>query len=44
MKLEDLQPNIAVRSILREALVTVVNVQWYGDSALEMLDLLAGAR
>src|ERR1700752_5217711 len=36
MKLEDLQPNIAVRGILPEALVTVVNVQWYGDSALEL--------
>ena len=36
MRLEDLQPNIAVRGILPEALVTVVNVQWYGDSALEL--------
>ena len=36
MKLEDLQPNIAVRGILPEVLVTVVNVQWYGDSALEL--------
>src|SRR5499426_150549 len=36
MKLEDLRPNIAVRGILPEALVTVVNVQWYGDSALEL--------
>src|SRR5215813_11301607 len=36
MKLEDLQPNIAVRGILPEALVTVVNVQWYGDNALEL--------
>jgi hypothetical protein len=36
MKLEDLQPNIAVRGILPKALVTVVNVQWYGDNALEL--------
>jgi superfamily II DNA or RNA helicase len=36
MKLEDLQPNVAVRGILPEALVTVVNVQWYGDNALEL--------
>jgi hypothetical protein len=36
MRLEDLQPNIAVRGILPEALVTIVNVQWYGDNALEL--------
>lgn len=36
MKLEDLQPNIAVRGILPEALITVVSVQWYGDNALEL--------
>ena len=35
MKLEDLQPKRALRGILPEALVTVVNVQWYGDNALE---------
>jgi SNF2 family DNA or RNA helicase len=36
MKLEDLQSNVAVRGILPEALVTVVNVQWYGDNAVEL--------
>src|ERR1700687_641213 len=35
MRLEDLQPNIAVRGILPEALVTIVNVQRDGDNALE---------
>lgn len=36
MKLEDLQPQAAVRGILPEALVTVVSVQWYGSEALEL--------
>jgi SNF2 family DNA or RNA helicase len=36
MKLEDLRPNVAVRGILPEALVTIVSVQWYGDNALEL--------
>ena len=36
MRLEDLQPTIAVRGILPEALVTIVSVQWYGDNALEL--------
>src|SRR3972149_3193758 len=35
-KLEDLQPNAAVRGILPDALVTVVNVQWFGSEALEL--------
>ena len=35
-RLEDLQPNSAVRGILPDGLVTVVNVQWYGDNALEL--------
>ena len=34
-RLEDLQPN-AVRGILPDALVTVVNVQWFGSDALEL--------
>ena len=34
--LEDLQPNAAVRGILPDALVTVVSVQWYGSTALEL--------
>jgi SNF2 family DNA or RNA helicase len=36
VKLEDLQPNIAVKGIFPESLVTVVSVQWYGDNALEL--------
>ena len=36
MKLEDLQPNAAVRGILTDSLVTVVNVQWFGSAALEL--------
>jgi SNF2 family DNA or RNA helicase len=35
-KLEDLQPNAAVRGILRDSLVTVVGVQWFGSEALEL--------
>ena len=36
MKLEDLQPNAAIRGILPDALVTVVGVQWFGSEALEL--------
>src|SRR5688500_13145061 len=36
MKLEDLQPNAAVRGILPDALITVVTVQWFGSEALEL--------
>ncbi|MDF0675643.1 MAG: helicase-related protein [Nitrospira sp.] len=35
-KLEDLQPNAAIRGILPDALVTVVNVQWFGSEAIEL--------
>ena len=35
-KLEDLQPNAAVRGVLPDCLVTVVNVQWFGTEALEL--------
>ncbi|RLT44784.1 MAG: DUF3883 domain-containing protein [Chloroflexi bacterium] len=35
-KLEDLIPNVAVRGILPDSLVTVVNVHWYGSEALEL--------
>ncbi|MBI4332981.1 MAG: DUF3883 domain-containing protein [Chloroflexi bacterium] len=35
-KLEDLKPNAAVRGILPDCLVTVVNVQWFGSEALEL--------
>ncbi len=35
-QLEQLQPHAAVRGILPDALVTVVNVQWYGSGAVEL--------
>src|SRR5438445_11445986 len=35
-KLEQLTPNAAVRGILPDSLVTVVNVQWVGSEALEL--------
>jgi superfamily II DNA or RNA helicase len=35
-RLEDLQPHAAVRGILPDALITVVNVQWFGSEALEL--------
>ena len=35
-KREDLQANAAVRGILPDALVTVVNVQWFGSEAVEL--------
>ena len=35
-KLEDLQPNAAIRGILPDSLVTVVSVQWFGSEALEL--------
>lgn len=36
IKLEDLRPHAAVRGILPDALITVVNTQWYGSEALEL--------
>jgi SNF2 family DNA or RNA helicase len=36
MRLEDIQPNAAVRGVLPDQLVTVVNVQWFGSQALEL--------
>jgi len=36
IKLEDLQPSAAVRGLLPDGLVTVVNVQWFGSEALEL--------
>src|SRR3990170_1764348 len=35
-RLEDLQPNAAVRGLLPDSLVTVVSVQWFGSEALEL--------
>lgn len=36
MRLEDIQRNAAVRGILPDQLVTVVNTQWFGSEALEL--------
>src|SRR5258708_25211238 len=36
MKLDQLQPNAAIRGIVPDELVTVVNVQWFGSEALEI--------
>src|SRR5947209_4699461 len=36
IKLEDLQPNAAIRGIVPDNAITVVNVQWYGSDALEL--------
>ncbi len=35
-KLEDLLPNTAVRGVVRDSVVTVVNVQWFGSECLEL--------
>ena len=37
MKLDDLTPNTSIRGILPDTLVTVVNVQWFGSEALELI-------
>src|SRR5438477_4721409 len=44
MRLEDLQPNAAVRGILPEQTVTVVSVQWFGSEALELTYKTASGR
>lgn len=36
IRLEDLQPNAAIRGLLPDCLVTVVSVQWFGSEALEL--------
>jgi len=36
IQLEDLKPNAAIRGLLPDCLVTVVNIQWYGSEALEL--------
>jgi SNF2 family DNA or RNA helicase len=36
IKLEQLQPNAAVRGIVPNAMVVVVSVQWFGSEALEL--------
>ena len=35
-RLEELTPGAALRGILPDAVVTVVNVQWFGSEALEL--------
>src|SRR2546428_3236279 len=35
-KLEELQTNASLRGILRDCLVRVVSVQWFGSEALEL--------
>ncbi len=37
MKLEELQPQTALRGILPDAVVTVVSVQWQGPDALTLI-------
>jgi len=37
MKLEDLQPDAAVRGILPDAMATVVSVEWHGSDALTLV-------
>lgn len=44
MRLEDLQPNAAVRGILPDSIVTVVNIQWFGSEALELTYKTAAGR
>jgi superfamily II DNA or RNA helicase len=44
MTLEDLQLNAAIRGIVPDALVTVVNVQWFGSEALELTYKTAAGR
>jgi hypothetical protein len=36
MQREDLKPNVAVRGILPDGLVSVVSVTWFGSDALEL--------
>ena len=36
IRLEDLTPNASVRGVVPDALVTVVNANWYGSAALEL--------
>jgi hypothetical protein len=42
--LEDLKPNTAVRGILPDQVVTVVNVQWFGSEAVELTYKSASGR
>jgi SNF2 family DNA or RNA helicase len=44
MKLEELQPNAAVRGIAPDSAVTVVNVEWHGSDALTLVYRDPGGR
>jgi superfamily II DNA or RNA helicase len=44
MKLEELQPNAAVRGILPDTMVTVINTQWHGSDALTLTYRAADGR
>jgi superfamily II DNA or RNA helicase len=44
MKLEQLQPNAAIRGIVPDAVVTVVSVQWFSDDAMELTFKTADGR
>lgn len=35
-RLEQLMPNAAIRGILPDALVSVVNIKWFGSAAVEL--------
>ncbi len=43
-RLEDILPNASCRGILPDALVTVVNVQWFGSEALDLTYKDAGGQ
>jgi hypothetical protein len=44
MKLEQLQNNAAIRGIVPDSVVAVVNVQWFGSEALELTYKTASGR
>ena len=44
VKLEHIQPNATLRGVMPDALVTVVNVQWFGSEALELTYKTAAGR
>ena len=44
MRLEDLQPNCAVRGVHPDGVVTVVSVQWFGSDAVELTYKTAAGR
>jgi hypothetical protein len=43
-KLEQFTPNAALRGILSDVLVTVVNVQWFGNRRRDSLESLVMER